>query len=93
MTNTDPPKLSPSILIKLVRFQGVRLHGERWSCRRRRGLWPGPKVITIKVEHGALCYYQRGRRRTLLQSTLANDYEPLNSATYTRLARALNLLP
>lgn len=91
MTITN--KLSPSILLKIVRTYRVCLNGEQWVCRRRRGQWPRARTITLKLENGELCYRNRSRSIVISAQTLARDYEPANQDRYEMRARALNLLP
>ena len=90
---TNPRKLSPSILLKIVRTYRACLNGEKWSYRRRRGLWPRARTITLKLENGKLCYRNHSRSIVLSPRTLARDYEPMNQDEYEMRARALNLLP
>jgi hypothetical protein len=86
-------QLTPSILLKIVNKYRVRLDGEWWFYRRRRGLWPSARLITLKLENGTLCYHNRNRRIVISTQTLARDYEPANQDRYEMRARALNLLP
>jgi hypothetical protein len=79
--------MTSSILELVQKYSVYILHGGKWSYRRKRGLWPRSKIITVKVEGGRLCYY-KGRRRTSLNAeTLTRDYEPLDSARYTGLVQ------